>query len=248
MDEGRYGQVRRLEDRHRKFVCIINDILKTKTDVYESCLSREKYETSFKYVKNAMTVRRALVRQKVLQKCLEMRRRRTDGGMFGRYDGASLHSMSRDVESYIASKHPKVRRLQKVQKLLQDSVDSGAILDTDAMNGKVEEFFRKRIEDMENKKMTRRAGKPGAVDNAGAETRGDASNQMDVKGKIQKVKVTPLPELKVKDKLIDLDTSDKRFIKEIISSSDTDNNPFVLKRRPTLVLPPITSSKALAQY
>ncbi|XP_046556934.1 uncharacterized protein LOC124266176 [Haliotis rubra] len=247
MDEGRYGQVRRQEDRHRKFVCIINDILKTKTDVYESCLSREKYETSFKYVKNAMTVRRALVRQKVLQKCLEMRRRRTDGGVFGRYNGASLHSMSRDVESYIASKHPKVRRLQKVQKLLKDSVDSGAILDTEAMNGKVEEFFRKRIENLENRKTTRHSVKDGTVDNGGTETEGRVSIQT-VKGKVQKLKVTPLPELKVKDKLIDLDTSDQRFIREIVSPSQGDTNPFVLKRRPTLVLPPITPSKALVQY
>ena len=57
MDEGRLAIVLRQEEQHRKFVYIMNDIVRSRLADYNKCLVREEHEASLKLVKNCVEVR-----------------------------------------------------------------------------------------------------------------------------------------------------------------------------------------------
>ncbi|XP_070177416.1 E3 ubiquitin-protein ligase RBBP6-like isoform X2 [Littorina saxatilis] len=146
MDEGRLGMAIRSEERHRKSVYMMNDMIRSQFSLYNSCLSQEQHESSIKLVKNCVEMRRTVVRQKVLRKCLEMRKRkilvRDPSRRYGQYGGVPLWAMSRDIERVIADNHPKIRRMKRVQEAMQKSRDSGAILDADTVARRIETFFQ----------------------------------------------------------------------------------------------------------
>lgn len=146
MDEGRLGLAVRREEKHRKFVYIMNDIVRTQLGLYNSCLAREEHEASVKLVKSSVEVKRAIVRQRVLLQCLEMRKRkvldRDPHAPFGQYGGRPLWTMSRDIDRVIANNHPRLRRMRRAKDLMQKSLQSGAILDTDTMVRRMEAFFQ----------------------------------------------------------------------------------------------------------
>ena len=228
MDEGRIALVKRQEDKHRKFVCILNDMIKTRDEEYQSCLNRERYEMTFKYVKNFMTVKQTIVRQKILQKCLAMRRRAAGGGdpnvrLFGQYGGVPLHGFSRDVEQHIINMHPKIRRIRRVQKLLRESKENGAILDEETAAEKIANFFKS-----ERKSLAKDVEKrPGS---------GEKSNTRDI---------TPQVRQRPGNRETKVDKHNfKSFISESRSSDPSEMRP---DRRVALVLPPIYSTKALVQ-
>ncbi|KAL8559855.1 hypothetical protein ACOMHN_030191 [Nucella lapillus] len=91
-------------------------------------------------------VRRTIVRQKVLKKCLEMRKRkivaRDPTKTFGQYGGKSLWAMSREIDGVIADNHPKIRRMKRVEEVMRHSLESGAILDDEAVSRRMEAFFQ----------------------------------------------------------------------------------------------------------
>ncbi|XP_041368750.1 uncharacterized protein LOC121383055 [Gigantopelta aegis] len=231
MDEGRIGAVKRQEDKHRKFACILNEMIKSRETEYEKSLSRERYETSFRYVKNFMSVKQSLVRQKILQQCLAMRRRaaREDDPavqMFGQYGGVPLHGFSRDVEQHIINMHPKIRRIRKVQKLLRESKQNGAILDEDATAERINNFFKN-----ERKQLL----KVVKTETGGSENDNVSEIRREVPQKKQKS-----------------ETRKTTLVKNVARSSRSesqmsDTGEIRLDKRAALVLPPIYSTKALVQ-
>lgn len=82
----------------------------------------------------------------MLRKCLEMRKRkictRDPSLRFGQYGGKPLWTMSRDIDRVIADNHPRIRRMKRVQEAMRQSLESGAILDNDAVSRRMEAFFQ----------------------------------------------------------------------------------------------------------
>jgi hypothetical protein len=139
MDTGRVGACHKLENKRRKFLIVINDVVKNKYDVYAEYLDHAHSEIEHNFEKSKMFVRRALVRQKVLQKCMKMRRRNVEENrtVFGRYGGKPIEAFGKDIESFIAYNHPKMRRKRYLQKLLHESLDKGAILKPNVVEDRV---------------------------------------------------------------------------------------------------------------
>ena len=50
--------------------------------------------------------------------------------------------MSRDIDRVIADNHPRIRRMKRVQEAMRQSLESGAILDNDAVSRRMEAFFQ----------------------------------------------------------------------------------------------------------
>lgn len=144
MDTGRVGACTKLENKRRKFLIVVNDVEKNKYEVYAEYLDHAHHEAEQNFEKSKMFVRRALVRQKVLQKCMKMRRRTLDTKPeFGRYGGRPIDAFSRDIEGYIAHNHPKLRRKRHLEKLLDESFDNGSILKQTAVNNKVADWMER---------------------------------------------------------------------------------------------------------
>ncbi|CAG2246821.1 unnamed protein product [Mytilus edulis] len=64
MDEGRLGIVRRQENSRRKFVFMLNEVMRSQCNVVDECISREKFEIGVKYDKSFVPIRRAVVKQR----------------------------------------------------------------------------------------------------------------------------------------------------------------------------------------
>lgn len=145
MDTGRLGIVRRQENSRRKFVFMLNDVIKTQCEVVDECLSREKFEIGVKYDKSFVPVRRSVVKQRVLQQCLKMRRgsRKFSDRNLGVYGGKPLYTYSREIDKFIADMHPRHRRLRQAEKALKESIDKGKILDPQNIPHKIEQYFEK---------------------------------------------------------------------------------------------------------
>lgn len=123
----------------------MNDLAKSQQELMEGYIKRNKHEAAFKYGKDASLLRKAIVRQRVLQKCLKMRRDGTEyvkpPPKYGIYGGIPLEYLSKDIDSYIERMHPRIRRLKKVQQLMQNSLDRGAILAPSKIVEKIDDFF-----------------------------------------------------------------------------------------------------------
>lgn len=145
MDTGRVGACHKLENKRRKFLIVINDVVKNKYDVYAEYLDHAHKETDHNFEKSKMFVRRALVRQKVLQKCMKMRRLNINENrtVFGRYGGKPIESFSKDIESFIAYNHPRMRRQRYLQKLLNESLEKGAILEQNVVENRVADWMER---------------------------------------------------------------------------------------------------------
>lgn len=157
MDTGRVGACHKLENKRRKFLIVINDVVKNKYDVYAEYLDHAHNEIEHNFEKSKMFVRRALVRQKVLQKCMKMRRRNVDENrtVFGRYGGKPIESFGKDIESFIAYNHPKMRRRRYLQKLLEESLDKGAILKQNVVEDRVAGWMERSYTKYKLKKAKR---------------------------------------------------------------------------------------------
>lgn len=145
MDTGRLGIVRRQENSRRKFVFMLNDVMKSHYEVVDDCLSREKFEIGIKYDKSLVPVRRTIVKQRVLQQCLKMKResRKFTNRNLGAYSGKPLYTFSRDIDKFIADNHPRRRRLRQAEKALKESIERGKILDPTKIPEKIKQYFEK---------------------------------------------------------------------------------------------------------
>ena len=159
MDTGRLGMVRRQENSHRKYICILNDVIKSKWETEDQCLTREKFEIGVKHDKSSVGWKRKYVQQRVLQECLKMRKdtlhQTTSAKKFGCYGGKPLYAFARDINKYIAEMHPRLRRERKVKKALSEAVQVGKILDPCVVATRMEKHM-KNWKDLEDKQFTQR--------------------------------------------------------------------------------------------
>jgi len=138
MDTGRVGACHRLENKRRKFLIVVNDVVQSRYDVDAEYIRHMHDMAEHRFEKSKMFVRRALVRQKVLQKCMKMRRRELQPtNVYGRYGGKPIDSFSRDIEGFIAHNHPRLRRKRYLERLLEESREKGAILKQSTVKNRV---------------------------------------------------------------------------------------------------------------
>lgn len=153
MDTGRLGVVRRQENSRRKFVFMLNEVMRSQYEVVDGYLTREKFEIGVKYDKSFVPMRRSVVKQRVLQQCLKMKRQSKimSNRNFGAYGGKPLYTFHRDIDKFITEMHPKLRRLKQAEKALQESIEKGRIIDPKIVPKKIEQYFEKNWKEDEVK-------------------------------------------------------------------------------------------------
>ncbi|KAL3870804.1 hypothetical protein ACJMK2_038844 [Sinanodonta woodiana] len=253
MDEGRLGFVHRQENKHRKFNVVMNDVIKSRWETYDEYITKEKLRVDHRFQKSKMLIRRALVRQKVLQRCLKLRQetvnKRHISPNFGKYGGKPLVAL--------------MRRFRKIRKLIDDSIESGAILDENRAYQKVQTYFKERLETMgieppvrkekkqeeteEKKKDYSRYGVPKlpALLNPFM-----VSQTIQADGKVkEQVKVKEVNVLKLTSEMENLDTkiSKQDGDIKIVETTEIPPSLYKSKSKGTLRLPPIQPTKALVQ-
>ncbi|KAK3095653.1 hypothetical protein FSP39_017202 [Pinctada imbricata] len=246
MDAGRLGIVRRQENSHRKYVCILNDVIKSRWEIIDQSISREKFEISVKHDKSFIPWKRRFVHQRVLQECMRMRRETTDSKtkrQYGEYGGKPLYAFTRDINRYISEMHPRLRRERKVRKALSEAVEQGKILDPSVISRKMETHLKtwededkpkvKRVnsEEDEKKMFTTKVSLPPL--------RGIMNNMYAFNLKDQEEKESR-DQIKKEDKL-DSKKGEEYKIEDAVSSveqKDLDRGRAVLK------LPPIETAKS----
>ncbi|XP_052791003.1 uncharacterized protein LOC128224938 [Mya arenaria] len=266
MDTGRVGACHRLENKRRKFLMVINDVVKNKYDVYAEYLDHAHTEADYNFEKSKMFVRRALVRQKVLQKCMKMRRREAQPrSVFGRYGGKPVESFSRDIEGFIAHNHPKLRRKRHLERLLNESLDKGAILKQttvkNRMSGWMERSYTKykllqqkreqtNLEKIEEELEKATARKPQGISRlpvltnpfySGARNDPEPEDNENPEAEIAKTKPEAEMEVNVLNLAKDFGNVN---LKSKVDTSVVNTNK-TLEQRRSLVLPPISPTKAM---
>lgn len=253
MDTGRVAACIKLENKRRKFLIVVNDVVRNKYDVYSEYLDRAQAATDHSLDKSKMFVRRALVRQKVLQKCMKMRRQNyaevESKSLFGRYGGKPIESFGRDIESFIAYNHPKMRRKRYLQKLLNESLEKGAILKENVAEDRVSKWIERSYTKFRLKKAQREKTNLEPIKERpekSSERRHHPVPRLPVlsnpfytgRSSIDENKETQADILKISDNMNKLKLEES----ETTQKSSDERVP---EKRATLVLPPIQPSKAM---
>lgn len=157
MDTGRLGDVRRHENSNRKFMCILNNMIKSRWEIVDDSLSRERNEADIRLEKAGTLWRRKHVQQRVLLQCLKMRKEtlaHSSARRYGSYGGKPLGAFSRDMDRFISDNHPKKRRQRKVKRALLESIERGQIIAPEDIPKKVERYFNSWKEKKDSSKHT----------------------------------------------------------------------------------------------
>ena len=157
MDSGRVGACHRLENKRRQFLIVVNDVVKNRFDTYTDIVEKDRAVADHKYEKSKMFVRRALVRQRVLQQCMRMRRtdidRNPHTNIYGRYGGRSVEQFGREIETFIAMNHPKIRRQRKIKELMEEGLEQGKILEEKTITTRMHSFLQRSLTKMRLKRL-----------------------------------------------------------------------------------------------
>ncbi|XP_061183859.1 uncharacterized protein LOC133192034 [Saccostrea echinata] len=142
---GRLINVRKQEDNHRKFLCVMNDVARNQHDFYNAYIKKELQYNISRQERSSVAVRKAVTQKKILQKCLELKREDTaaskDRNLYGHYGGKSIQSLNKDMDSFLAERHPKIRKKKHLDSVMKHSKEKGLILGTDKMSEKVRDYF-----------------------------------------------------------------------------------------------------------
>lgn len=145
MIHGRLGAVQRLEDRHRKYYCVMNDVAKYKQESTVSYIRKEKQDFGLQREKSMAKVRQKFAKRLALQKCLQ--ENRIDSStlrvrpIYGHYNGRPLQSFSKDIDSFLAERHPQIRKKKMCENLLEEGQDNGKIMGLETMQHKVKDYM-----------------------------------------------------------------------------------------------------------
>lgn len=249
MDTGRVAACHKLENKRRKFLIVINDVVKNKYDVYSEYLDHAHAATDHSLDKSKMFVRRALVRQKVLQKCMKMRRQNyaevESKSLFGRYGGKTIEQFGRDIESFIAYNHPKMRRQRYLHKLLNESLEKGAILKPNVVEDRVAKWMERSYTKVKLKKGTREKTNLEPIKEQ-KESSSDRRQQVPRLPVLTNPFYTGSREPLDENKEVQADIlkiTDE--VNKMTISKEEKKEPSVRDKRATLVLPPIQPTKAM---
>ncbi|XP_069118081.1 uncharacterized protein [Argopecten irradians] len=123
--------------RSRKLTSIVNEKLKRKYKRYEKAVDKDAKSFEYKSWQNTMPIKDTMLRIRGAQKCLKKRRESVlleedpENKKFGMYDGVSLDAMKYEIDKIQREAHPRVRRLRKVEKLLESGKHDGRIANYD---------------------------------------------------------------------------------------------------------------------
>lgn len=260
MDEGRLGLVRRRENSQRKYVCILNEMAKSRWEITDDGLSRDKYETGIRYDRSVVSLRRTVVKQRILQECMKMRREdlKDSEKWLGRYGGKNVHAFGRDIDRYLTEMHPKRRRLKKIQKIKTDSVKNGKILSPSTLNCKMKEYFEKivdkdkesskvkmflEVDDEVERKDIFKQSKNHLPPLRGFVNQYNRFQTMDATG----VKHQNETDEKSNRKHTETNKIQNETETESETKSNSGGDDLKLERKPTIILPPIQTSKDMIQ-
>lgn len=145
---GRLMNVRKQEDNHRKFLCVMNDVARNQHDYYKSYIQKELHYNISRQERYSVAARKAVTQKRILQKCLELRRQDTgadkDSCLYGHYGGQSLQSLNKDMDSFLAERHPRVQKRKHLDTVMKQSKEKGMILADDKISEKVRQYFTEK--------------------------------------------------------------------------------------------------------
>ncbi|OWF46010.1 uncharacterized protein LOC110456296 [Mizuhopecten yessoensis] len=127
----------RQSHRTRKLTSIVNEKLKRKYKTYEKVVDKNAKSFEYKSWQNTMPIKDTMLRIRGAQKCLKKRRESVlleedpENKKFGMYDGISLDTMKYEIDKIHQDAHPRVRRLRKVERLLESGKHDGRLVNYD---------------------------------------------------------------------------------------------------------------------
>jgi len=139
----------RQEQRNRKFVCVMNDVTRNHQDRYCRFVDKEKQESVQNCNKSIVLTRKHIVRQRVLKQCMKETReemeRRQATKLYGRYHGVPMENIAAEVEPFLERHHPRVRRQQKIDRLVENGHEHGGLMDDDTIQEKMKSYFSRPL-------------------------------------------------------------------------------------------------------
>ena len=122
--------------------------MKDQLNIYNKSMEKAKRSLAGKYQVNSIKLKRHLANVRGTQKCLRRRREQTffedsDEFPYGIYEGEKLSSYKYEIENIIQHKHPKERRLRKVEQYMRTGKVTGRILDEEDARIQFETLMRK---------------------------------------------------------------------------------------------------------
>ncbi|KAL3870194.1 hypothetical protein ACJMK2_038275 [Sinanodonta woodiana] len=145
MSTARLREIYSQEIKHRKFVCVMNDVAKSQQDQLDGYLDKEKDDTRVRMDKSIVDTRKTIVRQRVLKKCMKQKveelEKTNATKLYGKYRGIPVETFTGQIDVYLEENHPRVRRKQKIQELFDEGLEKGAILDKKTIKEKITDYF-----------------------------------------------------------------------------------------------------------
>lgn len=130
MNEGRLGEVSKLQARSRKRVAIANDQARESGNIEIKRLLCNEHVQRHRMYTNMVMLKRYFAEIKSIQWCLKAKRKKNAGTTMplGRYDGVPLESFKREVKNVIDEMEPRKVRMRKIQNLLQTGAERGLLV------------------------------------------------------------------------------------------------------------------------
>lgn len=145
MLRGKLGSIRRQVDRRSKFLKVINEGENENNDFINWKISKEKHGIDVKREMYTSTFRKAIVRWRMLQKCLSENREDSDlskDNLYGHYGGRPINAYNHQIDYYIEDSAPAKQKKRKIRYQMKEGRKKGKILDTDAVLEKITDYFQ----------------------------------------------------------------------------------------------------------
>ena len=152
MDEPKMKTLGKQLNRSRKSSIIYHDKLKDQLGIYTRSVDKAKRSLAGKHQINSVRLKKHLAQVRGTQKVLHRKREQTfyedsDEYPYGVYEGEKLDSYRREIDEIIKHKHPKERRMRKVDKYMKTAKITGHILDEEDARIQFEMIMRKDLKD-----------------------------------------------------------------------------------------------------
>ena len=152
MDEPKMKTLGKQLNRSRKASIIYSDKLKDQLNIYNRSVDKAKRSLAGKYQIKSVRLKKHLAQVRGTQKVLHRRREQTffedtDEYPYGVYEGEKLDSYRREIDSVIKHKHPRERRLRKVENYMKTAKITGHILDEEDARIQFEMIMRRDHKD-----------------------------------------------------------------------------------------------------
>lgn len=145
MLRGKLGSIRRQVDRRSKFLKVLNDGENENNDYVNWKISKEKHGVDVKRELYTTNVRKAFVRWRMLQKCLNNHKESSGpagSNLYGNYGGRPINEYNPQIDYYIEDSSPAKQKKRKIKHQMKDARKTGKILDSDAVLEKITDYFQ----------------------------------------------------------------------------------------------------------